>query len=449
MQTHREARVESTLDSPTPAGTAHAPAHGFTVIGIVLVLASCTAEPQGAGWVTVRDTVGDTVIVRTVSGNAWGAAARLVADLTIGQPDGPDEYLIGRVASIAVGPNGDLYVFDSHVRALRQYAPDGRLIRSIGREGAGPGEFRAPDAGLAVLPDGRLLLRDPGNGRINVYADDGTPLTSWRLPGGLSTTRPLFTDTVGNAYTRFILDSDVAATDYRYGLRRYGPDGDTGTSLAAPVLAYETPTLVATRRFGDRVGHRTVTVPFTPGTSWTLSPLGYFVAGLSTRYAVDLLIGPDRVLRIERAEWEPVRVSDGERHEQERYWTAFLRDFEPGWRWNSDPIPDTKPPFSDIFVAREGRLWVQVPRPAYQRADAADLIREAEGNRFPARTWVEPVAFDVFESDGRYLGLVTTPRGFRTSPTPVISGDTIVAVEVDPMDIPQVVRYRVEFSSRE
>lgn len=415
-------------------------------VAAALVLAGCAGAPPSPDWVTERGTVGDTIVVRTVRGSGWGADARLVADLRIGQADGPDEYLFGRVASIAASPDGIIYAFDSHVRALRAYGPDGRFLRSIGREGAGPGEFRAPDAGLAVLPDGRVLLRDPGNGRINVYGADGSPLASWRLPGGVTTTRPLFTDTAGNAYTRFIFGSDTPATRYRYGLRRYDGDGNTGRSLAAPVFAFEPATLVASRRFGDRVGHRTVTVPFTPSAVWTWSPLGYFVGGVSTRYALDLFLAPDRVLRIERLAWPAVPVRGGERDEAERYWTAFLRDFEPNWRWNGEPIPDTKPPYQDIFVARDGRLWVQVPREAYQRPNADALLREAEGRQFPARTWVEPVAFDVFEPDGRYLGLVTTPPGFSTAPTPVFAGDTVIAVELDAMDVPQVVRYRVRRS---
>lgn len=86
----------------------------------------------------------DTIVVRTVRGSGWGGDARLVADLRIGQTDGPDEYLFGRVASIAVSPDGIISAFDAHVRALRAYAPNGRFVRSIVAKARRPG--RVPPA---------------------------------------------------------------------------------------------------------------------------------------------------------------------------------------------------------------------------------------------------------------------------------------------------------------
>ena len=61
----------------------------------------------------------------------------------------------------------------------------------------------------------------------------------------------------------------------------------------------------------------------------------------------------------------------------------------------------------------------------------------------PQLTWVEPVAFDVFEPDGRYLGMVRAPEGFSTRPTPVFRGDTVWAVVHGELDIPLVKRFAV------
>ncbi|MGD2152629.1 MAG: hypothetical protein PVG79_05125, partial [Gemmatimonadales bacterium] len=62
----------------------------------------------------------------------------------------------------------------------------------------------------------------------------------------------------------------------------------------------------------------------------------------------------------------------------------------------------------------------------------------------PERTWREPVAFDVFEPNGRYLGMVRAPRGFSTYPTPVIRGDTVWAVVRDELDVPYITRSHIE-----
>lgn len=62
---------------------------------------------------------------------------------------------------------------------------------------------------MGVLPDGRVLLRDPGNARINVYSPGGETLDHWDLRGGYFTSSPLVVDTVGNSYTH-IWDVDAA-----------------------------------------------------------------------------------------------------------------------------------------------------------------------------------------------------------------------------------------------
>ena len=39
--------------------------------------------------------------------------------------------------------------------------------------GEGPGELNSPGGGLAVLTDGRVVVRDPGNQRLQVFSADG------------------------------------------------------------------------------------------------------------------------------------------------------------------------------------------------------------------------------------------------------------------------------------
>jgi hypothetical protein len=140
------------------------------------VLAACaggSGSPEAHEWRAAYDTVGDTLVVRTESGSVWGQDAELVADLTIGQFEGPDEYMFGRVRSLAVAADGSIYAYDEHARELRKYAPDGTYLATFGRQGGGPGEYEDPDGGLAVLPDGRIVLRDPANARFSVFSAEG------------------------------------------------------------------------------------------------------------------------------------------------------------------------------------------------------------------------------------------------------------------------------------
>jgi hypothetical protein len=56
---------------------------------------------------------------------------------------------------------------------------------------------------------------------------------------------------------------------------------------------------------------------------------------------------------------------------------------------------------------------------------------------------VEPVVFDVFEADGRYIGQVRAPRGFSMNPQPIARGDHVWAVFRDELDVNYVARFRI------
>ncbi len=417
------------------------------VAALSLSLVACGGAERSGGqeWQAVRDTVGDTVVIRTVAGSVWGDTAELVADVTIGQFEGPDEYMFGNIRSLAAAPDGSIYLFDSHVPALRKYAPDGAYLATFGREGGGPGEYRQPDGGLAVLPDGRVLLRDPGNTRISVYSPKGEYLDGWRIRGSFNTSRRLYSDIEGNSYTLILIDPVAAVTDWQLGLVQYRPDGAPGDTLLAPSFDYEPSELIAQRiENGENQSTSVNSVPFTPSVAWVYSPLGYMVGGLSTRYALNLYVAPDRVLRIERANWEPAPVLPEEKAEREAIMTASMRQTQPDWRWNGDPIPDTKPPYRGLYVGQDGRIWVLLHQEAEKVAEAEPATEAPPHGEIPEQTWIEPVAFDVFEPDGRYLGMVRAPEGFARYPRPYMRGDTVWAVVRDDLEVPYVVRFHVQ-----
>lgn len=376
-----------------------------------------------------RDTVGDTVVVRTLAGSAWRTDARLEPELRIGAFEGEDVYMLGDVTGLAVAPDGAIYVYDRQIPALRKYSPDGEFIATFGREGGGPGEYEQSDGGLAVLPDGRVLLRDPGNARITVYSPDGETLDSWPLRGGYFTSRPLYVDTAGRAYTQIWGTTEGE----RYtALQPFDPDGTLGDSIMAPEWDFE----AAYISFSGENIRMQNGVPFTPRSHWSFSPFGYYVGGLSTDYAIDVYRSDGTVVRIQRIV-ERVPVDPAEKDAARM---GVIRGFQrhaPDWQWNGPPIPDTKPPFQELAVGRDGRIWARLHQPGYL-AEAAD-----PDDPIATDAWAEPVVWDVYEPDGTYLGQVRAPTGLRTHPQPVFGTDHVWAVTTDELDVQYVTRYRI------
>jgi DNA-binding beta-propeller fold protein YncE len=84
-----------------------------------------------------------------------------------------------RPTNLAVAPSGDLYVSDGYGNArVHRFAADGRLLQSWGEPGTGPGQFNLPH-GVRVAADGRVLVADRENDRIQIFSPTGEFLTEW------------------------------------------------------------------------------------------------------------------------------------------------------------------------------------------------------------------------------------------------------------------------------
>ncbi len=82
-------------------------------------------------------------------------------------------------ADVAVGPDGTIYVADGYGNSrVHRFQSDGTWVTSWGSPGSGAGEFSTPH-GIWVLADGRVLVADRENNRIQVFDSDGGYLEEW------------------------------------------------------------------------------------------------------------------------------------------------------------------------------------------------------------------------------------------------------------------------------
>lgn len=411
------------------------------VIVLSSVLVACGSAESDTGWTARVDTIGDTIAVHTMVGARLGTL-RLEERARIGKLEGEDYEILGAIEGLAEDASGHLWLYDVQVPALRTYAPDGRFIATIGRKGGGPGEYES-DGGVAVLRDGRIVLRDPGNGRFNVYNTDGSLDTTWPHRGGLFTSTPLVLDTTGSVWTMVVRTPGVGETAWPGAiwiteLVRIAPDGTAHDTIGIPRYDFEPKVISARRGNASSINN----VPFTGRFEWAQHPFGGMVTAVTDRYAVDWHRPDGTVLRMSR-DAEPVPVSAEEKANAEELSIWSMRRLEPSWRWNGPPIPDFKPPLNDVLIGRNGRIWVQVAALG-ERIPDDELEAEGTGPMDrPAVRFREPVVFDVFEPDGRYVGRVHTPRGFKVEPHPVFEADRVWAVVEDELGVQYVVRFAI------
>jgi len=115
--------------------------------------------------------------------------------LTIGKSGvaGNPPDALNEPTSIVVAPNGEIFIAEGHsgqqpdaapdtVARISKFSPDGKFIKSFGKLGSGPGEFKTPHD-IALDPQGRLVVADRGNMRLQILDQDGAFIAEWKQFG--------------------------------------------------------------------------------------------------------------------------------------------------------------------------------------------------------------------------------------------------------------------------
>ena len=81
--------------------------------------------------------------------------------------------------NLAAGSDGDLFIADGYGNArIHRFSPTGELLHSWGEPGSGPGQFNVPH-GICVDHQGRVIVADRENSRLQWFSRDGEFLDEW------------------------------------------------------------------------------------------------------------------------------------------------------------------------------------------------------------------------------------------------------------------------------
>ncbi|MES1944488.1 NHL repeat containing protein [Salinisphaera sp. PC39] len=121
---------------------------------------------------------------------------------------------------IAVDPrNGNVLVTDAANQRVVVFDPSGRVVRTFGQNGDGPGQFALP-TGVAVGPQGHIYVADYNQDRIQKFTENGEYLLEWGDSGSgetrFNSPNGLAVDTNGDIYV---------ADFYNKVIKVFGPDG--------------------------------------------------------------------------------------------------------------------------------------------------------------------------------------------------------------------------------
>lgn len=161
---------------------------------------------------------------------------KLLLKLGTGQPGiGPSEF--DRPTDIAFGPDGEFYVTDGYGNSrVTKFSPSGAPLHSWGTRGKQPGEFHLPHS-IVRDRQGRLLVGDRENDRIQIFDADGKLLEAWPgfAPYGLAL------DAEGRVYVADGRKNEVVRLDAAGKItERFGRTGQAaGEFDLAHMLAFD------------------------------------------------------------------------------------------------------------------------------------------------------------------------------------------------------------------
>lgn len=399
-----------------------------------LLLVACSgsdaADDSGSGWDgTVTDSAGIPVVSNPSDG-LWGPAEGWTVEevISIGALEGEDAYQFGRIVAADRDSDGNFYVADQQAQEVRVFGPDGTHLRTLGEPGAGPGQLSRGVTGVFVH-EGEVRVPDLGNQRLSRYSPDGEFIGSDRidLAGGV----PIRFDADGGrlvAQVRWIPTSDTADTSPKGDpIVEYGPDASVVDTLT--VL----PPGLSVRFEGGQARLRF----FEAEPIWDLGPDGRLVSARNDMYRFEIRGPGGELQRVIRRDFESRPVTE---HDKEVFLDA-IRELAVDQgapaaaveaMFAQATFAEHYPAFASVLAGPQGTTWVQRIR------TGEDLTEGEEGTFDPqdlgSNEW------DVFDADGRYLGMTEFPGRFQ--PLRVV-GDTFYGVQRDAMDVQRVVGYRV------
>lgn len=308
-------------------------------------------------------------IVRVVNGgptewadtNGW----KLVREISFTPPDeGPGS--LGKPSSIAVSGSGEIAVFDEKPVGILLYSARGEFLRTIGRRGAGPGEYM--DLVTLLMHHDTLIVHDRWAHRLVFFALDGRTLGSAPAEGGPI---PQLTPEGVLSYLAYLpAGPSRGAGDIGEGVIRRRTDGTVVDTLFFPA----TP-LPRLWTLVDAKNDRGYGIPFTPDRITRIDRQGRVLWGDQAAYR--FIVAPrglDTARIIEATASTIWAIPDSLR--REAFATAVREAPWVARQGSLADIPTSYPLWTSFFTDEEGNLWVSRPGPA-RRVQFMDVFDSA------------------------------------------------------------------------
>jgi len=291
-----------------------------------------------------------------------------------------DEIFFGVIREVVSDEAGRLYLLDQQLGQVWVYGPDGEFLRTLSRQGEGPGEVMRP-GDCFFLADGSLGILDRSPGKVTRVDLEGNPVSSLHIhrreetgAGSMQARSGLY-----RGGTLVLCGQEQRQVDgERKRIHFLSLFGDDGVERHRLWNHERSAWNFAQRSYTERDAYFVE-----DGRGWTIGPEGnIYVARERDRYAIDIH-APDGIrTRVIEREFTPQRRSS---EDKQRIADGLTMTINGNVVKLDSEILDTEPCLQQLYIDEDGRLWVW---------HARSLMDLPEGVF---------ASLDLFSPDGRYV----------------------------------------------
>jgi len=346
------------------------------LLGLVLNVPAMAGSWQGS---VNKDAAGVEVVMNPATPSDGTLTIEPQKLWSIGGDTEDDDEIFGIVSRVRVAGNGDLFLLDSQLSEIKVFDRDGNYLRTIGREGEGPGEFRGAQD-MFFMSDGNLAILQVFPGRLVGLTPQGEPVDDHPLPSAGEGGFVLLY--AGGGLVGDQLALSIGINHFEQGVfnqTRSVVTIDDAGEIVSTLHSEERELHMNAPVFEERMWNSFDRV-------WTVGSDGKaYIPGGWDEYKIEVC-GPEGAERvIERAYTHHKRSAE----ESER-WTKLYNEFTknqvPGSSWK---IEKNDRDISQIYPRKDGSVWVLTSTGIFERPEGTMGV------------------FDIFDTQGHFVKQMT------------------------------------------
>ena len=354
-----------------------------TIFLILHVMMTFSFTQNKAEWKGIIEEKDGVIIVKNPKEPMYGENVfQLKEDLTIGEASGSKEQMFSEIRGLEADDGGRIYVLDTLEAHIKVFDKNGIYVKTIGREGQGPGEIGAPRS-VFITSQNEVVVPDMSNRRLVLFSLEGEFIKN--ISTAKTSLRSTRVDSEGNIIGIIL----IAEESWRHELNKF--DSDMNTTFTFATAPAPSPS-----RFNT----------FMPRLRWALTNNDQVVCGYPQNYEIDIFNINGEAIRKIMKDYEPVEINREEMERLEQV-SNTLNVFKLKY----------KSAYQEVLVDDKGNVFIMT------------WERETDKDGY---------YYDIFDSEGKYIAkihLITTPQ--------IIKKNKLYTIEEDEAGFQYVKRYKI------